>query len=241
MLAKLHTRRVWLVLSLLCVVSVAAAQEERRRRGRDREEGAENAEPRLAITIEGNLDEKLIPVAGQLSAHFFECYPKLLERFENPDKRAPREVRVVFEPRLRVPAYASGDQVTVSAEWLRNNPGDIGMLTHELTHVVQAYPKGDPGWFTEGLADYTRLLYGPKEQPDWSLPEKLTDKQSYKDSYRTTARFFQWVDEKHPGVLDKLHRNMQRDEFKVEQFTELTGKSVDDLWTECVAELSAKE
>ncbi len=239
MRSLLTTRRVWLALALVSVVSLAAAQEERRRRRGDREEDA-NAEPRIAVTIEGNLDEKLIPVAGQLSAHFFECYPKLLERLENPDKRAPREVRVIFEPRLRVPAYARGNEISVSAEWLREHPEDIGMLTHELTHVVQAYPNGQPGWFTEGFADYTRLVYGPKEQVDWSLPEKLTDKQSYTDSYRTTARFFQWLDEKHPGVLDKLHRNMQRDEFKVEQFTELTGKSVDDLWKECVAELSAK-
>ncbi len=237
MLASLRAPRIWVTIGLLCAVSIAAAQDRRR----DAEpKDAEDAQPRLAVTIEGDLDAELIPVAGQLTAHFFECYPKLLERLENPDKRAPREVRIVFESRMRVPAYAHGNEVTVSARWLREHPDDIGMLAHELTHVVQAYPNGEPGWFTEGFADYTRLLYGPKEQPNWSLPEKLTAEQSYTDSYRTTARFFQWLDEKHPGVLDQLHRKMQRVEFKVEDFTELTGKFVDELWKECVAELNAK-
>lgn len=236
--AMFSARRLGVVIVVLAVASMALAQERRRRgEGGERDE---NAAARLAVTVEGNLDAELIPVAGQLTAHFFECYPKLLERLENPDKRAPRQVRVIFEERMRVPAYARGDEVTVSARWLREHPDDIGMLAHELTHVVQAYPKGEPGWFTEGFADYTRLLYGPKEQPNWSLPQKLTDKQSYTDSYRTTARFFQWLDEQHPGVLDQLHRKMQRDEFKVEDFAELTGKSVDDLWRECVAELSAQ-
>lgn len=234
-----YSRRNWFLLTvaLVCGSLSAHAAQDRAEKSAD---AGDDEIPRLSVTIEGKLDEQLIPIAGQLAAHFYECYPKLLKRFENPDKRAPREVRIVFEPRLRVPAYARGNEVTVSAAWLRENPGDIGMLTHELTHVVQGYPKGDPGWFTEGFADYTRLLYGPKEQPDWSLPEKLTDKQSYTDSYRTTARFFQWLDEKHPGAIDQLHRKMQRDEFKVEDFKEATGSTVDELWAECVKELNAK-
>ncbi len=234
----LLSRRLFLAataVSLLSVATLSAQQDSAKE-----EPPKEDEVPRLSVTIEGKLDEDLIPVAGQLAAHFYECYPKLLKRLENPDKRAPREVRIVFETRMRVPAYARGNEVTVSVPWLKQNPGDIGMLTHELTHVVQGYPKGDPGWFTEGLADYTRLLYGPKEQPDWSLPEKLTEKQSYKDSYRTTARFFQWLDEKHPGAIDKMHHKMQTGEFKVEDFQVETGKTVDELWTECVAELNAK-
>ena len=59
---------------------------------------------------------------------------------------------------------------TCSFEWLRKHPDDIGLFTHELVHVVQAYPKSDPTWLTEGLADYARHSYGPKKQPGWALP-----------------------------------------------------------------------
>jgi len=192
----------------------------------------------FTLTISGEIEPDFAPTVGRLAALFYESYPKLVARFENPRKPAPRAIRLKFERGLKVPAYCTGDAITVSIDWLRRNPNDIGLLTHELTHAVQAYPSPDPGWFTEGLADYTRQLYGPKEQPGWSLPAELTEKQSYKDSYRTTARFLQWLDAKHPDTVDKLHRKMQDRTMMLEDFKTLTGKTVDELWGECVRELT---
>ena len=160
-----------------------------------------------------------------------------MKRFENPDRAAPRRITVRFKSGIRVPAYCSGDTITVSVEWLTTHPEDLGMLTHELTHAVQAYPKGDPGWFTEGLADYARKLYGPKDQPGWALPERLTSKNSYRDSYRVTGRFFEWLDGKYPEALDKLHRRMQSGEFIVEDFERVMGVPLDTLWDQCVQDL----
>ena len=94
---------------------------------------------------------------------------------------------------------------------------------------------------TEGIADYARLIYGPKVQPGWSLPARLTQKQSYRDSYRITARFLQWLDENHPGTVDKLHRLMQDGTFKLEAFQTVTGKTADQLWQECVNNLAEKK
>jgi hypothetical protein len=88
----------------------------------------------------------------------------------------------------------------------------------------------------EGIADYARHLYGPKQQINWKLPETLTAKQSYKDSYRTTGKFLLWLDGKHPGVVDKLHQRMQSREFVIGDFKEFTGKTVEALWEECVGE-----
>jgi hypothetical protein len=130
--------------------------------------------------------------------------------------------------------------VTVSVEWLQKHPEDIGLLTHELTHVVQAYPSREPAWLTEGLADYARHLYGPKQQPGWALPERLSPQQSYKDGYCVTGRFLLWLDTRHPGVVDKLHRRMQDREFAVEDFRTLTGSSLDSLWEDCVRDLEKK-
>ena len=195
----------------------------------------------ISLAISGDVSPQMAPVAGQFTALFYESYPKLIERFEKPGKPAPRGIRLVFEKGMKVPAYCSGAEIHVSVDWLTQHPEDVALLTHELTHAVQAYPPRGPSWMTEGIADYARLKYGPKVQPGWSLPARLTEKQSYRNSYRITARFLQWLDEKHPGSVDKLHRLMQDGQFKLEAFETVTGKSADDLWKECVSDLSGNK
>ena len=194
----------------------------------------------FTLTISGDIDSDLAPVVGRLTTVFYQSYPKLVERFENPKKPAPRQIRVIFERGLKFPAYCTGSEIKVSVEWMQKHPDDLGLLTHELTHAVQAYPAPDPSWLTEGIADYARQLYGPKEQPGWALPTRLTAKQDYKDSYGVTARFLVWLEAKHPGVVDKLHRRMQDREFAVSDFQTLTGTALDSLWDECVRDLGKK-
>ncbi len=194
----------------------------------------------FTLTITGEIDPDLAPVVGQLTTLFYQSYPKLVKRFEHPKKPAPRHINLAFARNIKVPAYYGNSTITVSVEWLQKHPDDLGVLTHELTHAVQAYPNSDPGWLTEGLADYSRHLYGPKEQPGWALPAQLSAKQSYKDSYRVTGRFLLWLDAKHPGVVDKLHRRMQDREFAIEDFQTMTGTTIDALWEDSVRELKKK-
>jgi hypothetical protein len=194
---------------------------------------------RFTLSISGEVPAEFAPVVGRLTTLFYESYPKLVERFEHPQKPAPRTIRLTFARRMRVPAYCTGAEIKINVDWLLQHPNDIGLLTHELTHAVQAYPRSDPGWLTEGIADYARQLYGPKEQPGWSLPKRLTARNSYRDSYRVTARFLVWLDGKHPGAVDKLHRRMQNREFTLGDFETATGKPLDTLWIECVRELTA--
>ncbi len=233
--------RLVLTLLLLTSASLAFAQGTETPKKEEPKKGnfpTDKPQP-FAVTITGDVNAELAPVAGKLTTIFYQSYPKLVERFENPKKPAPRQIRVVFEKNMKVPAYCTGDEIKVSVEWLQKHPDDVALLTHELTHSVQGY-RAAPGWMTEGIADYARLIYGPKEQPGWSLPTRLTAKQSYKDSYRTTARFLVWLDEKHPGTVDKLHRKLQERDFSVADFKTLTNKTVDELWEECVKELSQK-
>lgn len=195
-------------------------------------------QPQLTLVLEGPVDAEFAPIAGRLATLFYECYPKLLTRFEHPTRMAPRKIRLIFDPKLDIPAHCSGDRVTVSIDWLKSHPDDIGLLTHELTHAVQAYPDSNPGWLTEGIADYARKRYGPEKQPGWNFPARLTARQSYTNSYGVTARFLVWVDEKHPGTVDTLHRRMQDREFDLADFQTATGKTVDELWGACVEDLS---
>jgi hypothetical protein len=230
--------KFWLAWSVVAVGAGSVAAGPRQDAKAKPEEAKE---PPISLAISGDVTPALAPVAGQFTALFYESYPRLIERFEKPDKPAPRGIRLVFEKGLKVPAYCSGAEIHVSVEWLTQHPEDVALLTHELTHAVQAYPPRGPSWMTEGIADYARLKYGPKVQPGWSLPARLTEKQSYRNSYRITARFLQWLDEKHPGSVDKLHRLMQDGQFKLEAFETVTGKSADDLWKECVSDLSGNK
>ena len=58
-----------------------------------------------------------------------------------------------------------------------------------MTHVVQAY---QPGWLTEGIADYIRWF---KYEPENKRPHPNPDKAKYSDSYRTSAAFLNWATE----------------------------------------------
>lgn len=196
--------------------------------------------PALTLTIEGEIEPKLAPVVGRFVAVFYESYPKLLERFDHPEKPAPRKIRLAFANGIKVPAYCSGDKITVSIEWISKHPDDLGLLTHELTHAVQKYPNADPGWLTEGLADYARHLYGPRDQPGWRLPAKFGPNDKHTSGYTTTGRFLLWLDGKHPGSVDKLHRKMQDGAFKNEDWQAITGQDVEALWKACVEELGQR-
>ena len=198
----------------------------------------EDDNPAFTLTLRGEIDAEFAPIVGQLSALYYQCYPKLVERYENPKKPATRHVTLTFKRNVNYPAFCTGSEITINVDWLKRNPNDIGLLTHELTHVVQAYPMSNPGWLVEGIADYARKEFGPKEQPGWQLPKKLSEKQSYRNSYRVTARFLEWLDQKQPGTVVKLHQRMQSREFELGDFKTFTGKSVDELWQECVSELN---
>ena len=207
---------------------------------------AADPEPRVApaalsLTLKGDIDAEMAVTAGRLASLFYEGYPNLLKRFDNPKKPAARAITIVFKKNMRVPAYCTGSEISVSVDWLKKHPDDVALITHELTHSVQLYPPGAPGWLTEGIADYARKIYGPKEQKDWSLPARLTAKQSYKDSYRTSARFLEWLDGKYPGAVDDLHTKLQAREYSAEGVQKFTGKTLDELWAECVEELEKKK
>lgn len=191
----------------------------------------------LSLTIEGDVPPPIAPVVGRMTALFYECFPRLLARFENPQNPAPRSIRLRFERGLSAPAMTERSVIKVNIAWIEQHPEDIGLLTHELTHVVQAYPSPKPGWLTEGIADYARHCYGPASQPGWSLPETLSQGQNYNDGYRVTARFLLWLESTRPGTIDRLNRRMQAGEFREEECEEIAGAPLTQLWRRCVAEI----
>jgi hypothetical protein len=164
-----------------------------------------------------------------------EWLPKIAALLPSDGFSSPQEVALHFDPTMKGVAHAAGGKITISAAFVRAHPDDWGMVVHELTHVVQSYPPGGPGWLVEGIADYIRIVHFEPRAPR----PKLTRFASYKDAYKTTAMFLEWVEEKYVGdLVVKMNTALRRGEYDDALWEKLTGKTVDDLWRQFIETLT---
>ncbi len=165
-------------------------------------------------------------------------YPKLVDLLDSDGFQPATKATIRFKKMDGV-AHTSGDTITISADWIAKRPDDIGMVIHELIHVVQAYKHRVPGWVTEGIADYIRFFVYEKngEKMCRVNPERA----KYTDSYRTTAAFFDWIVRTHEtDFITKLNADSRAGTYSDEFFQKTTGKTVDDLWTDFIGTLKKK-
>ncbi|HWZ89914.1 MAG TPA: basic secretory protein-like protein [Polyangiaceae bacterium] len=83
-------------------------------------------------------------------------------------------------------------------------------------------------WLVEGVADFVRHAGGylPDDQ------RKAGGK--YNDGYATTAFFFVWLDSQYPDFVYELNLSLTPNAavpWTTQAFADITGKSVDALWT----------
>jgi hypothetical protein len=160
-------------------------------------------------------------------------YPTLVRKY---NKKSVKTVAFIIDPNYNGVAGTSNGRVVFSAKYMTSHPGDIDIVTHETMHIVQSYGgrSGMPGWLTEGIADYIRYAYGVDNKgAGWSLP-KFSEKQSYKNSYRITARFLAWLEVSgYKGIVKKLDlAGRDKTYDNGELWKKLTGKTIDDLWAD---------
>ena len=131
---------------------------------------------------------------------------------------------LVFKKEMKGVAFASGKTITISGNWVTKNPGDFGMVVHELTHVVQSY-RGAPreaGWLVEGIADYIRFY---KYEPQARIGRIDPKKASYKDSYRTSAQFLHWIEKTHDKeIVAKLNRALRESRVSAGSLSAVDGQ-----------------
>src|SRR5687768_10049513 len=127
------------------------------------------------VTIDTTDFPEAKPWAEQAKKLVEQYFPIVTSWLSTQDYKPHKEIRLVFKKELRVPAHASGGTITISGKWIKDRPDDLGMVVHELTHVIQAYPPQRPspadpstnpkseirnpksvGWLVEGIADYVR-------------------------------------------------------------------------------------
>ncbi len=184
--------------------------------------------------INGSKDSALNPIIDEFVNLYFKVYPKLTKKYALNPKEHLKKVTLEFDPSYTGVAYADNGKIVVSTNWILTHPDDVALFTHELTHIAQAYPRYDDEtwWVTEGIADYTRYVYGP-HNGSWRLPEEVKETDNYNSGYRVTARFFLWLNQKkNHFAVDIINRKMQHNTFDINVFKEITGKTIDELWTE---------
>ena len=162
-------------------------------------------------------------------------YPRISDLLASPGYRPPHLVELVFKANMEGIAATSGARISIAAAWVRGHPDDLGMVIHELTHVVQSYPPSRDGWLVEGIADYVRIRHF---EPDAPRPLIHPQKASYRDGYKTTARFLAWVESRHEDkIVGKLNQALREARYRDELFKDLTGHDLDALWREFTASL----
>jgi hypothetical protein len=172
--------------------------------------------------------------AGALAEKWHPAISRLLQ---SDGHKPPAEVRLVFKKDMKGVAFASGKTITISAKWIKDHPDDFGMVVHELTHVIQGYRRGGPSWLVEGIADYVRFAHYEPGTPIRVNPKRA----SYRDGYRTAAKFLAWAEQKHDkGLVRNLNEALRAGKYRKELFEEHTSKALDQLWADFLAEQERK-
>jgi arylsulfatase A-like enzyme len=199
---------------------------------------ADDKRPPRAVQVTVDVSEvpELTEWADKARALVEKWHPLIADLLQSDGFTPPAEVKLVFKKKMRGIAYSSGRTITIAAAWLKENPGDYGMVVHELTHVIQAYRRtgDDAGWLVEGIADYVRFF---RYEPGTKLG-RLGVRESYRDGYRTAARFLAWLEKTHDkDIVAKLNRALREGTYNEGLFRDWTGRGVDDLWADFRASL----
>jgi hypothetical protein len=188
-----------------------------------------NGKETIVCTIDITESPESREWALKAGPYALKWYPKLEETLASEGYTPTREFIILFQPRDGAPAFASGNVINVSANWIKRRPDDFGMVAHELVHVIQRYrgvPR-DSGWLTEGIADYVRYYI---VEPDSRQKGFNPERQSYKNGYQPSAAFLNWIEKDKPGTVSKINAALRQRKYNLEMFKELTGGTPDEMW-----------
>lgn len=158
-----------------------------------------------------------------------EWYPRFVNLIPTQGFTPPNKVALVLRKSDKGIGGTSGGRIEVSSHWIEKHPDDIGLVVHELVHVIQSYPSPDPGWVTEGVADYLRwAIYEAKPLAWFHVPQEA---KGYRRSYQVAAGFLLWLESgPAPGIVNKLNTAMRKRAYSDDLFKKESGRSLDELW-----------
>ena len=167
----------------------------------------------------------------QAKALVEEWYPRIVNLIPTRGFEPPTEVKIILRKSDRGIADASGGNIRISSGWIERHPEDIGLVVHELVHVIQNYGPNRQSWLVEGIADYLRwAIYEAKPQSWFSVPRQPD---GYRQGYRVTAGFLLWLEsDLAPGIVNKLNTALRKRSYSDAIFETETGMNLEALWAE---------
>ena len=127
-------------------------------------------------------------------------------------------------------AITRNDTISVNAPFVLarvHDPEMLGMMAHELAHVVQSYPHGVTTWLAEGIADYVRFYVLMPDDPGRRFDPART---SYDSGYHATAGLLDWVERIRPGSVREINAAMRRGADGPSTLTGVAGATPPILW-----------
>jgi hypothetical protein len=195
--------------------------------------------PTFRYPVEIVLDDSQVPEMKDWCRRAKETaeawYPVLAQALRIEGYAPPRRVNLTFKKGMDGIAGTSGGNIFCADGWFKAHPDDVGAIIHEVIHVIQSYPKYDPPWLVEGIADYVRFWVFEPNTPRRPLnPARIR----YQDSYQVTGAFLAWAVKTYDkDLVLKLNEARHKAEYNVGLFKQCTGKDLDTLWEEFRASL----
>jgi hypothetical protein len=168
-----------------------------------------------------------------------QWWPLVCQLLATEQFKGPKEFKLRFQENQKGPAHRTEEGNFISVPWITKHPDDFGMVIHEMTHAIQDYhnaPK-ESVWLVEGIADYIRYW---RYEPD--KPHRAIDatKATYRDGYSTTAAFLAWIMWRFDRrTLHEVDAAFRSGTYQDALFEKITGKPLDDLWRQFLAERPA--
>jgi hypothetical protein len=186
----------------------------------------------VTVTVDTSEEPKVKEWGESAKTLIEKWYPIINDLLASDHFTPPHEVNVIFKKEYNGLAATTGHTIRIAARWVEEHPEDYGMVIHELTHVIQAYPRRGPGWLVEGIADYVRFFHYEPETKVVVNPKRA----SYRDGYRTTAAFLAWSEKTYDkNLVNELNAALREGTYKDELFEKDTGKSLEELWGEFIS------
>lgn len=188
---------------------------------------------RLTMTVKMDDFQDLEQEVDEMRQLYFKHWPIIAQSIDAPLKETPTHLTVSFREKMGHPAHVAGTTMVLEASHLRKHPDDTrGVFIHELTHVIQNYPGGAPGWFTEGAADYIRYQTFPNSK--WAQRNKQhTDKSKALHGYWNSTAFLIWIEKTYsPNAVATVSRACKKGKYSDQIWKKITGKSLKSLTEE---------
>ncbi|HEX8916026.1 MAG TPA: basic secretory protein-like protein [Humisphaera sp.] len=196
----------------------------------------------LVVLLDWNDAPAAEGYARRAGEYALKVYPQIEQALASDGYTPTREFRLLFKPVPNgTPAYASGTTITCNSDYVtKGGKDDLGMVGHELAHVIQRYRRGnvDSGWLTEGIADWVRYYVLEPGSPRARFD---VDKAKFKDAYQPAAAFLDYLERtKGPGVVSKLNAALRAGKYKPEMLQELVGGAPEEAFEKFRAEAKEK-